>query len=221
MSRSPRKPKQDSEGDGHGPSSSSVTMAIALTAEFDPDVPLVEALRAGDESAFAELWRRHQRWVKGVIFSVVGDASAVDDVAQQAWWSVWDRIGSLRDARRWRSWLYRLVRNAAIDASRERGRDRQLRSELAESAMPRSTAAGPDRSLESDEQQAAVLDAIRGLPAIYREPFVLRHLEDWSYRQIGETLGLPVDTVETRLVRARRLIREALAARAADDFEGV
>lgn len=188
-------------------------MAIALTAEFDPDVPLVKALQAGDESAFAELWRRHQRWVKGVVYAVVGDAGAVDDVAQQAWWSVWDRIGSLRDARRWRSWLYRLVRNAAIDASRERGRDRQLRSELSEGAAPTRTITGPDRSVEREEQHAAVLDAIRGLPAIYREPFVLRHLEDWSYRQIGETLGLPVDTVETRLVRARRLVREALAGR--------
>ena len=48
------------------------------------------------------------------------------------------------------------------------------------------------------------------LPAIYREPFVLRHLEDWSYAEIGEVLGLSVDTVETRLVRARRLLREML-----------
>jgi RNA polymerase sigma-70 factor (ECF subfamily) len=188
-------------------------MAIALTAELDPDVPLVEALRAGDESAYAELWRRHQRWVKGVIFSVVGDANVVEDVAQQAWWLVWERIGTLRDSRRWRSWLYRLVRNAAIDAGRERGRDRQLRTELSMGAPPTAASVGPDRSLERNEQHAAVLDAIRALPAIYREPFVLRHLEDWNYRQIGETLGLPVDTVETRLVRARRLIRDALAGR--------
>jgi RNA polymerase sigma-70 factor (ECF subfamily) len=188
-------------------------MAIALTAEFDPDVPLVEALRNGDESAYAELWRRHQRWVKGVVFSVIGDADAVDDVAQQSWWSVWERIGTLRDSRRWRSWLYRLVRNAAIDAGRERGRDRLLRMELAVGVPPTAGSVGPDRSLERSEQHAAVLDAIRSLPAIYREPFVLRHLEDWSYREIGQTLGLPVDTVETRLVRARRLVREALAGR--------
>jgi RNA polymerase sigma-70 factor (ECF subfamily) len=49
------------------------------------------------------------------------------------------------------------------------------------------------------------------MPAIYREPFVLRHLEDWSYRQIAETLDLPVDTVGTRLVRARRMLQETLS----------
>jgi RNA polymerase sigma-70 factor (ECF subfamily) len=60
------------------------------------------------------------------------------------------------------------------------------------------------------EVSEVVLEAIRALPALYREPFVLRHLQGWSYRQIAETMGLPVDTVETRLVRARRLLREAL-----------
>jgi RNA polymerase sigma-70 factor (ECF subfamily) len=55
-----------------------------------------------------------------------------------------------------------------------------------------------------------VLEAIRGLPDIYRESFILRHVEDWSYAQIAEAMSLPVDTVETRLVRARRLLRTAL-----------
>ena len=63
------------------------------------------------------------------------------------------------------------------------------------------------------ETHQRVLNAIAGLPEIYREPFVLRHLEDWSYKQIAEAMDMPVDTVETRLVRARRLLREALKGR--------
>jgi len=58
-----------------------------------------------------------------------------------------------------------------------------------------------------------MLDAISQLPPLYREPFVLKHLQDWSYAQIGDALGLPIDTVETRLVRARRLLREQLAGK--------
>ena len=68
----------------------------------------------------------------------------------------------------------------------------------------------PPDELIGEEQRNLVLDAVQSLPALYREPFVLRHLEDWSYREIGELLELPVDTVETRLVRARRLLREML-----------
>jgi RNA polymerase sigma-70 factor (ECF subfamily) len=63
----------------------------------------------------------------------------------------------------------------------------------------------------TNERHEAVLDAVASLPALYREPFVLKHLEGWSYRQIGEALGLPTDTVETRLVRARRRLRQKLA----------
>jgi RNA polymerase sigma-70 factor (ECF subfamily) len=51
---------------------------------------------------------------------------------------------------------------------------------------------------------------VQSLPALYREPFVLRHLQDWSYAEIGEVLGLTTETVETRLVRARRMLREML-----------
>ena len=60
---------------------------------------------------------------------------------------------------------------------------------------------------------AVAYPAIAGLPVLYREPFVLRVLEGWSYEQIGEALRLPKDTVETRLVRARRLLRERLQGR--------
>jgi RNA polymerase sigma-70 factor (ECF subfamily) len=62
----------------------------------------------------------------------------------------------------------------------------------------------------ADEQRRQLTAAIRSLPALYREPFVLRHLEGWTYQEIAEVFDMPVDTVETRLVRARRHLREAL-----------
>ncbi len=68
----------------------------------------------------------------------------------------------------------------------------------------------PLRGAIQSEVLKEVLDAIAGLPLIYREPFVLRHLEEWSYAEIGDVLNLSVETVETRLVRARRLLREML-----------
>jgi len=71
----------------------------------------------------------------------------------------------------------------------------------------------PHHSAISGEQRKLLGAAIRALPALYREPFVMRHLQGWSYAEIGEVLGMPVDTVETRLVRARRQLREALKDR--------
>ena len=189
-----------------GPASIGVKMTMAVSANHDPE----RAIRGGDHPAFEEVMRRQGRWVSGVIFGVLGDRDRVEDVAQQVWLAVWSRIGELRAVDRWRPWLYRLARNAAVDAGRAVSRDRIVAQPLANDPPAVGASRTPPDQLIREEQKRLMLDAIQSLPALYREPFVLRHLEGWGYRDIGELLGLPVDTVETRLVRARRLLREML-----------
>ena len=188
-----------------------VAMTVALSDEIDPEQPVVEAIRGGDRFAFAEFVRRQNRFVRATVIGVLGMGDRVDDVCQQVWTAVWQRASRLKDTTRWRPWLYRLARNAAIDAGRDITR-RKTRAAALQSAS--SVAAGqmvdPGGSMLANERHEAVRQAIQGLPALYREPFILRHIENWSYRQIADVLELPVDTVETRLVRARRLLREAL-----------
>jgi len=183
-------------------------MTMPATAEFDPEVSIVDAVRDGDRRAFEDLVRGNDRWVRGVVFGVVGDPDGTDDVVQQVWATVWSRIPELRDTRAWRVWLYRLARNAAIDAQRDRRRGPRVQTPVPEASTDSSMT--PAYALSRTERHQRVLEAIRNLPALYREPFVLRHVQDWSYRQIAEAMGIPVDTVETRLVRARRQLRVAL-----------
>lgn len=184
---------------------------MAMPLEQDGEAAVFQAIQQGDRYALEELMQRHGRWVRGIVYAQLGDASATEDVLQQVWLRVWQQAGSLRDVRTWRAWLCRLARNAAYDEARARRSRRE--------AMTRAVAAQPpameddrrpDHEMASREQRRLVLDAIRGLGAIYREPLVLRQLENWSYPEIADALGIPVDTVETRLVRARRLLREAL-----------
>lgn len=178
----------------------------------DADQPIIEAIQAGDRYALDEFVQRQQRWVRGIIFAAVGQTADVDDIAQKVWFKVWREAPKLSDPRRWRSWLYTITRNAATDALRSRQRRGRLLRQVAENmrqADPFTPA--PDRQLADEERRRVVMDAIAELPVIYREPFVLRHLENWSYQEIGEVLNLPRDTVETRLVRARRQLREKLA----------
>lgn len=183
-------------------------MAMALAHEFDPEAPVIEAIRGKDRCAFAEFVRRHNEWVRGVIFGVLGRADGLDDVAQHVWTAVWQRIGELREAQSWRSWVYRLARNAAVDAGREASRQRaRLKAAALETAPSHASA---ETLLVCAERNKEVLAAIGGLPALYREPFVLRHMNGWNYQQIAEAMEMPVDSIETRLVRARRLLRDAL-----------
>lgn len=181
-------------------------------ASEDRDLELIGAAQRGERSAFENLLHRHNRWVRGIVYATLGSNTATDDVLQQVWTQVWQQIGTLTDAQKWRGWVYRLARNAAIDAGQDAARRRRLlRTVAADERTGGIGHAGPFVRAVVRERQQQVLDAIQSLPAIYREPFILRHLEEWNYSQIGQTLGLPVDTVETRLVRARRLLREMLA----------
>ncbi len=182
---------------------------MAYATDLDPELAAVEAIRNGDRAAFEAFVGRNARWVRGVLFGVLGDRDRVDDVGQQVWQSVWTQASKLRDVAQWRSWLYRLARNAAVDAGREHTRRKRLGE--AASDLP-ATPADPSPATRAigREQHEVVLRALAGLPALYRQPFVLRHLEGWSYGQIAEVMEMPAATVETRLVRARQLLREAL-----------
>lgn len=204
----------DRDTDRPEPSSVDKDMAVPLAEEIDQDQLLVEAIQAKDPDALGEFIPRNERWVRGVVYSVIGNADVLDDVMQKVWLAIWQRSHTLEDPRRWRHWVYRMARNAAIDAGRKKKRQRNLWQRLTGEVMGRGGSGTPSidprRSATVKEEHDRVLNAIETMPSIYKEPFVLRHLEGWTYRQIAEALGLPVDTVGTRLVRARRLLQETL-----------
>ena len=183
---------------------------------FDDQVerPVIEAIRRGDAQAMTEFVHRNTPWVRSVIFGVLGRASDIDDVAQRVWLNVWREAPRLEDPSRWRPWVYRIARNTATDAGRALRRRREALEQVADRvSRARARIPPPDVQAAAREQQALIVEAIASLPELYREPFVLKHAEGMSYRQIGEVLGLPPDTVETRLVRARRMLRERLGDR--------
>lgn len=187
-------------------------------ADFDPQRLVIEAIQAGDADAMAEFVATHDRWLRGVVFGVLGRTDGVDDVCQKVWIKVWQESRQLSDPAAWRSWLYRVARNVATDWLRTCRRRTRL-GEMASAdidaaeASAASPAGTPESELIARERHEAMLRAIGDLPPLYREPFVLKHVEGLSYAQIGEVLGLGTETVETRLVRARRLLRERLAGR--------
>lgn len=184
---------------------------MAINADAG-DHELIAAAQRGERAALDVFVRRHQGWVRHVVYATLGSTTVLDDVVQHVWTIVWQQVGTLVDPRRWRGWLCTLARNAAIDAGQKSARDRRRRSGMDRLDRAASPEGDPAAAAVGEEEHQRVLHAIRALPLIYREPFVLRHVQDWSYAEIAEALDLPVDTVETRLVRARRLLRAALNA---------
>lgn len=200
-------------------------MGIPLAEQsYDLDLMLFAALRDGDSEALGELMLRHDRLVRSAVFGVLGRSEMIDDVVQKVWIRVWRHCRKLEELRSWKSWLYRMARNAAIDAGRKATRRKNLWERMKQAAglstadaasvepvaLDRQPPVDPHHAAVLTEQHQRVLVAIEAMPAIYREPFVLRHQEEYSYQQIAELLGIPIDTVGTRLVRARRLLKQTL-----------
>lgn len=173
-------------------------------------IALVQAAQGGSEQALTELVERSRSLVRGIVYTLVKDTNRTDDIVQTVWLRVTRQIGKLREPALWDRWLYRIARNAALDEIVANKRRTTTQMELTVDPRDDRTAPPAAAKLARQEQHERVLAAIRGLPRIYREPFTLRHLRGMKHREIAAALDMPTATLETRLTRARRLLREEL-----------
>ena len=169
-----------------------------------------ESPTAEEKRALEEIIALHHRWVRGVVLGITGRADDVDDVTQQVWMRLWERRDQLASVTDLRKWLYTLARNAAIDAGRSTTRRRGLWRRF--KLLWRSGGSGPrpGDDLIADERRKTTLRAIEALDEKYRTVLVLRVWQEMSYDEIARTLDITPQTVETRLVRARRMLRDKL-----------
>ncbi len=157
------------------------------------------------------VWHAHRRWVAAVILAHKPREAEVEDLLQDVAMQLVRNAELLRDPTAIKPWL----RTVAANVARTAGRRQSVRRRVFASteADADSTPASPDQSDDGPggrEEGRRALEAARALPEEYREPLLLRAVRGMSYRQIADVLGLPVTTIETRLVRARRMVREAM-----------
>ena len=168
------------------------------------DAILVERTLAGDRSAFEALIATHLRRAQALARVVVRDAAAVDDVVQESFIRVYDRLGSLSEPAHFPTWLGTIVRNEAVSWLRRHARRGQSLENL-DLAAPE-----PATDSEADVRLLRLRAAMTGLAPAYREILALKYEADLDYQQIAETLGLSVANVEKRLYRARQALLEKM-----------
>ncbi len=169
----------------------------------------LELARAASEEldAFAELIRRHQDFVFGAVLRVVKDRTQAEDLAQEAFLRAHRALDGFRGDAAVRSWLYRIATNLAKNAvTRKREYPTETMPEHAD------TDRGPQRQLEAAEMRAHLREAIGELPDDLRVPLVLREYDELSYQEIATSTGLPLNTVRTRILRARRALANKMEA---------
>lgn len=176
------------------------------------DTRLVEAAMARDSEAVRVVWDRHRRWVAAMLLAYKPREVDLEDLLQEVAMTFVRRIGELRDPEAFRPWLRSVAINAARLAGRKqttaRRHGRRLRL-LVDQEIPRPTT--PDVATSQREEARRLLDLAMELPEGYREPLLLRCMQGMSYREIGRIVGLPETTIETRIARGRRMLREKAA----------
>jgi len=177
------------------------------------DDQLLPRAQHGDAEAVGALWRSHRRWVAAVLLAHRPQAVELEDLLQEVALVFVQKLHALREPERLLPWLASVARNVARTAARRRaGGLGQLASlpPAAEATLVDPAAADERRRHAVGEQLERVLAAAERLHEDYREPLLLRALQDLGQEQIAAILGLPVTTVETRLARARRMLRREL-----------
>jgi RNA polymerase sigma-70 factor (ECF subfamily) len=177
------------------------------------DEALMIALRAGDDSALAPLMERWELGVKSFLLRLGVASADVDDVAQEAFVRLYEKRAQFRPGASFKPWLLTLAGNLG----RNRLRWRFRRREDSIDAMNDATPAGftyPDpsakpASLLAEKTSLAqnVRIAVTSLPDILRGALVCVDLEELSYDEAAQILGCSTKAVETRLARARQLLR--------------
>ncbi|HEX2717119.1 MAG TPA: sigma-70 family RNA polymerase sigma factor [Gemmatimonadaceae bacterium] len=195
-------------------------MAPTLDLRNLPDADVVALAQEGRETAFRELIRRYERPVFSLVYRMVRDRSAAEDLAQETFIKVLNHIDRYVPEFKFSSWLFKIANNLAIDHLRKK----QLPTVSIDGAPDATTAAQIEATsfelashaesaldeLEARELGGAIERAIAALRPEYRACIMLRHVEGRSYEEIAATLDLPLGTVKTYIHRARHELRRAL-----------
>ena len=153
---------------------------------------------------------RFQGPLLSYVLAILRHLQDAEDVVQETLLRAHASVGQIREAAALWGWLKRIAHNAAIDAARKSGRngiptDPAVLVAMADS-RPENKGENPEEELSLD----AIVRAIEGLPATYREAAVYHYLLEWPYQKIAGTLGIDPAAARQRISRAGKMLRGAL-----------
>ena len=186
----------------------------------ESDAELAGRIVRGDEAAFELLMRRHNRELFRVARVILKDSADAEDVLQEAYFAAYRHMANFRADAKLSTWLTRIVINQALGRQRSGHRDRtvvpfcerrvneRIGDEPSRAAHP---GEAPEQATMRAEFRHLLERKIDELPVAFRMVFVLREVGGWSVDESAACLSIPAATVRSRVLRARRILRESLA----------
>lgn len=164
---------------------------------------LIAASRKGDRDAYCKIVQRYQTRIYSLVFRLVADRAAAEDVTQDAFIRGFRNLHRFDPGRRFLPWMMRIAANLARNHLRS-----SRRRELPLLAEVPAGWGDPAVDLARREMLLGLERALLKLPVKYRLPLVLKHVEGLSYREMREVLRLPVAVLKMRVSRARARLRK-------------
>ncbi len=146
-----------------------------------------------------------------IALRITSDPDAASDCAQEAFIRAYKALHQYDPALPFGPWIFRIATNASLNHVQRWHAHQTPVEELPDSAEP--VDSGPEASALRREAVTEVVAAMSELPPAYRAALTLRHMQQLSYQEVADTLGIPLGTVKTHLHRARAALRARLGAR--------
>ncbi len=175
------------------------------------DRALVRLVVEGDSRAFEPLFMRH----KDIIYSMLVKRSCnpddVDDMLQEAFMKAFVNINRYNPDYDFGAWICTIAKNTFVDFNRSRrskalNPDNNLPLDSRHTNSAQATAPTPEESIINAQQRAQIERYIATLPEDYRQLFIMRFVEEYTYEEIAETLQMKLGTVKTRIFRVRAMM---------------
>lgn len=172
----------------------------------------IRKAKKGDVSSYQEIYEVFARKVLNFIYRMVNSPEEAEDLTQETFVAVYQKLRTLKDDGKFEPWLFRIARNFVYQRYRTRypaavsidalDEDGKLVTQLADARK------NPDEAFQSAELEDVAADVIADLPEKYREVFVLSALQHLSYQQIAEIAGRSLPSIKTDIHRARLEVRK-------------
>jgi len=183
---------------------------------FLTDEEVLARVADGDVEAFEHVMRRHNRRLFRAVRSILREDAEIEDVIQEAYVSAYAHLADFSGRARFSTWLTRIAVHEAFARLRKRRRLEQLDGPSTEEEEAVTAEPSPEQRASDGELRVLLEEVVDGLPEAFRTVFVLRAVEQLSVAETAEVLGIPEDTVKTRLHRARGLLQSRLSERMGD-----
>jgi len=174
---------------------------------------LVELSKQGDEEAFGVLVKKYKTKVFNLAYSFTKDRETADDLAQEVFIKVYYALERFKFKSGFGTWIYRIAVNHFKDYLRKHRKERHVSLEALgrEPSLPDDEIKKKEKAQEAADRKKLLYQALRSLPEKHQVILTLRDIQGHSYEEIADILKLSPGTVDSRLHRARKILRKKIA----------